>query len=554
MKRNYSLIFRSALLSLILLFSFSVTDSNAQNFAALGTGVNGVTVRAVVVYNGNLIVGGDFTTASGLSVNRIAMWNGTSWSALGSGMNGDVRALQVFGNDLYVAGNFTTAGGNSANRIAKWNGSSWTNLGLGLSGAAEVLEVHNSTLYVGGTFATAGGITVNNIASWNGTAWSGLGAGTNSTVSALRSFSNELYVGGTFTTVGGVPVGRIARWNGSNWNTVGSGVITGSAVYCFEQLGSNLVIGGFFTNIGGATSENIASWNGSSFSNMASGVTGGSVRAMTLYLGELYIGGLFTGIGGGGSLSRIGRWNGSSFTALGTGTSSDVRTLGVFDANLILGGSFTNAGPNTVNRVAKWGSIPVAPTLVSPSNGAVGVSPTPLMEWGAVTNAFDYRIQISNDPNFGSFVVNEAGVDAAEYQVGSGALNGSTVYFWRVNARNGMGTSPFSTIFFFTTTMTGIVNVSSQVPERYGLFNNYPNPFNPSTKIKFDIPASNGTSNVRLSIFDASGREVSTLINSQISPGSYEFEFNAKDLTSGVYFYRLTAGNFVETKKMMLVK
>src|SRR5690606_37587779 len=131
-------------------------------------------------------------------------------------------------------------------------------------------------------------------------------------------------------------------------------------------------------------------------------------------------------------------------------------------------------------------------------NAAVGISPTPLMEWGAVTNAFDYRIQISNDPNFGSFSVNEAGIVGAEFQVPNGALNGSTVYFWRVNARNGMGASPYSTIFFFTTTMTGIVNVSSEVPDRYGLYNNYPNPFNPSTKIKFDIPASNKNSKVNL--------------------------------------------------------
>ncbi len=551
MKKINFLSFKSLLLSLIL-FSFTIVGASAQNFASLGLGVNS-TVRSAVVYNGNLVIAGNFTLASGGSANGVAVWNGSAWSTLGTGMNGEVRALKVFGTDLYATGNFTTADGLSANRIARWNGTSWSGLGLGLSGAGEFLEVHGTTLYVGGLFATAGGVTVNNIAAWNGTAWSALGAGTNGTVSALKSFSGELYVGGSFTTVGGVPVGRIARWNGSNWNTVGTGIVTGSAVYCFEQLGSNLIVGGLFTNAGGATSENVASWSGTTWGNMASGLSGGSVRAMTTYLGELYVGGLFTNAVGGPVVNRITRWNGTSFNALSSGTSGDVRALSVFDANLILGGAFITAGI-TVNRVAKWGSIPVAPSLISPSNAAVGISPTPLMEWGAVNNAFDYRIQISNDPNFGSFAVNEAGITDAEYQVPGGVLNGNTVYFWRVNARNGMGTSPFSGIFFFTTTMTGVVNVSSEIPGRYGLYNNYPNPFNPTTKIKFDIPASNKSSNVRLTVFDASGREVSTLINSQIAPGSYEFQFSANNLTSGVYFYRLSTDNFVDTKKMILLK
>ena len=100
----------------------------------------------------------------------------------------------------------------------------------------------------------------------------------------------------------------------------------------------------------------------------------------------------------------------------------------------------------------------------------------------------------------------------------------------------------------------GINQISSVIPERFSLSQNYPNPFNPSTKIKFDIPAANGNSNVKLLVFDAAGREVSTLINNQLSPGSYEMEFSAKNLTSGLYFYRLETDNFVDTKKMILVK
>ena len=555
MKKNYFLKSTLLLFGFILLTLVSFSSVYSQNFAPLGSGANGSTVRAVIVYDGELVIAGDFTSVGGVSCNGIAKWNGSVWAPLGFGVTGgSANALAVFGNDLYVTGSFTNAGGGSANRIAKWNGSTWTSLGLGLNGTGEALTVHNNTLYVGGSFTTAGGVTVNRVASWSGTAWSSLGAGTNGTVNALISFSNELYVGGSFTTVGGVPVGRIARWNGSNWNTVGSGVEVGSNVYAFQQLGNNLIVGGFYTNIGGVSTDNIASWNGASFSALAGGLTGGSVRAMTTYLGELYVGGLFTSAGGGPTVNRIARWNGSNFNALSTGCNGDVRSLGVFDATLILGGGFTGAGPIVASHIAKWGSIPVAPVLSSPSNAATNVNLTPLLEWGAVNNAFDYSVQLTNDPNFNSTLIDQSGITDPEYQVPGGTLMINNVYFWRANARNGMGTGPFSSIFFFSTGATGIVNVSGEVPERYGLYNNYPNPFNPTTKIKFDIPSNGANSNVNLVIFDASGRLVSTLVNSQLNPGTYEFEFTATDLTSGVYFYRLTTDNFVDTKKMILVK
>ncbi|MFQ3597326.1 MAG: T9SS type A sorting domain-containing protein [Chloroherpetonaceae bacterium] len=88
-------------------------------------------------------------------------------------------------------------------------------------------------------------------------------------------------------------------------------------------------------------------------------------------------------------------------------------------------------------------------------------------------------------------------------------------------------------------------------PSVYALSQNYPNPFNPSTIINYQLAATNA---VRLEVFDMLGRKVATLVNEQQSAGSYQATFNAVALASGVYFYRLQAGNFVETKKMMLVK
>ncbi len=97
------------------------------------------------------------------------------------------------------------------------------------------------------------------------------------------------------------------------------------------------------------------------------------------------------------------------------------------------------------------------------------------------------------------------------------------------------------------------------IPTEYALSQNYPNPFNPSTRINFSLPFE---SNVRLSVFNILGQEVKVLVDNQVQPvGSYNLTFDAKDLPSGIYFYRLTASstseadrNFVDVKKMMLIK
>jgi len=88
-------------------------------------------------------------------------------------------------------------------------------------------------------------------------------------------------------------------------------------------------------------------------------------------------------------------------------------------------------------------------------------------------------------------------------------------------------------------------------PWVYLLSQNFPNPFNPTTTIKYQIPE---LSFVTLKVYDVLGNEIATLVNEENSNGSYEVEFNATTLPSGIYFYRLQAGSFVDTKKMVLMK
>ena len=106
------------------------------------------------------------------------------------------------------------------------------------------------------------------------------------------------------------------------------------------------------------------------------------------------------------------------------------------------------------------------------------------------------------------------------------------------------------------TGLTGISPVNSEIPEKFTLKQNYPNPFNPSTTIRFEIPkgGNSGTSFVQLKVYDQLGREVKTLINDNMIAGVFEVSFDASNLSSGVYYYKITAGDFTATKKMTLVK
>jgi hypothetical protein len=108
---------------------------------------------------------------------------------------------------------------------------------------------------------------------------------------------------------------------------------------------------------------------------------------------------------------------------------------------------------------------------------------------------------------------------------------------------------------------TGLIGTGNTIPEKFSLYQNYPNPFNPSTKIKFNIPSSeewqpkaDGVGFVTLKVYDITGREIQTLVNENLQPGTYEVTFDGSGLNSGVYFYRLISGDLRQTRKMMLLK
>jgi len=160
--------------------TFDIALWNGTSWSVLGSGVDSLVRVMTIMPNGDLVAGGDFTTAGGVSAKGIARWDGMSWSALGSGVAGvpypssfNVLALMPLPNgDLVVGGRFGTAGGLSVNNIARWDGTSWSALGSGVAGEVHALTtLPNGDLVAANTFWPTGGPWASSIVRWNGTSW-----------------------------------------------------------------------------------------------------------------------------------------------------------------------------------------------------------------------------------------------------------------------------------------------------------------------------------------------------------------------------------------------
>ena len=139
--------------------------------------------------------------------------------------------------------------------------------------------------------------------------------------------------------------------------------------------------------------------------------------------------------------------------------------------------------------------------------------------------------------------------DAASSRFPSVAVSGSVVHVVWTDERDG------NYEIYYKRDPSGnpteIQNISAEIPSKYSLSQNYPNPFNPTTNIKYQIA---NNSFVTLIIFNILGREVATLVNEQLEPGTYNVDWNASQFTNGIYFYRLKTKGFTDTKKLILLK
>ncbi len=193
-------------------------------------------------------------------------------------------------------------------------------------------------------------------------------------------------------------------------------------------------------------------------------------------------------------------------------------------------------------------------SLISPADSA-GTPRNPVLVWHTSTGAELYDVQVAYDTGFNSIMTDTTVIDTV---LKLPALDANTVYYWHVRASNISEIGRYSATAEFTTgdqilTADGRENT----PITFYLFQNYPNPFNPSTTISYELPSQ---CEVILKVYDILGNEVATLVNKVQEAGYYSVVFNTQQikssnrLSSGIYIYRLEAGQYISTKKFLLLK
>ncbi|KAF0149137.1 MAG: hypothetical protein FD143_2777 [Ignavibacteria bacterium] len=199
--------------------------------------------------------------------------------------------------------------------------------------------------------------------------------------------------------------------------------------------------------------------------------------------------------------------------------------------------------------------FPVPPQLVSPADKTTETPLNPMLAWKKTATANKYRLQVADGLSIlpSIIIVDSTLTDTT---VTLKKLNINRIYTWSVMALNQYGNSGLAEPFKFKTVVSSNINYET-VPNNYALDQNYPNPFNPSTIISYKLQAA---SHVTLKVYDVLGREVVTLVDEFKQAGTYKATFDTRhaelsqSIPSGIYFYRLTAGSFTETKKMTLMK
>lgn len=316
----------------------------------------------------SLYAGGSFDTSGNAFTSGISRWDGSLWTAVGSGLSADVFSIINFNGELYAG----TSSAASLGNIFRWNGFNWSTVSGGTNGAVMAMAIYNGELYVGGAFDTAGTDAAGYIAKWDGSNWSAVGTGMNDEVDALIVFNGELYAGGKFTLAGGNIANGIAKWGGTAWTSVGNG--TGRWVYSFGEYNGELYEGG----TGASGISEITKWNGSNWITFGGGVQGGLgsyVSCMMVYNAELYVGGtiLFAGTAM-IPTNGIAKWNGTSWSAVGNGMDNGVEAMDTLNGLLYAGGYFINADGNPAEHIAVW---PTPVGVNETGNSSMQVFPNP---------------------------------------------------------------------------------------------------------------------------------------------------------------------------------
>jgi hypothetical protein len=326
---------------------------------------------------------------------------------------------------------------------------------------------------------------------------------------------------------------------GINWNDISGGL---SGQFCFVtpyivcRSNPNIMyIAGssiFRSTIGGGGWSNVGTFNSKALSMDAS-----ATGTDTIYVGVIPV--------SAGQPATIYRSiNGTTFTNISNTqlpsaypTDMHVNPNNSADVYVTMGGFGSGHVYRSQNAGVTW--INISGNLPDVPHQSIVIDPQ-----------YPQNIYVGND--LGVYVSTNSGVNWFEFRTGMpyALVFDVTIVYPSRNIRavtHGNGVYERDLI----QNPVGINPVGNNIPKEFSLGQNYPNPFNPSAKIKFDVSKQ---ANVRITVYDISGRLVTTLVNENLKPASYEIKFDGSGLSSGVYFYKLETEGFVDTKKMLMVK
>jgi|GEM_PF-2767848 len=367
------------LLTLFLLTALSLSNRLAvcQTWTNLGTGMNG-SVSGLYADNtsGLLYAVGAFTSAGGVPADGIAVWDGNNWSALGSLYYYNfINEIIVWNGEVYVGGAALMVDNTVSSPLVKWDGNAWSHVGtnfINSSASVNALEVYNGELIIG----LGGSLPADSaVMKWDGNAFTAIGAGSTITsVYSLLTAGGVLYAGG---------YGYVSKWNGSTWTVLGSTAFSGqsAAVYSLAISNGILYAGGSFEycawpDLGWSIAKFVDGQWRPLFRgpfNCGLGVGFGDgypgwVFAMKGFQSQLFFGGYFSKLNAGMNYceanllipsSNMGTYSGLNFNASPSPPNGDVTCFTIFNEELVIAGNFTTIGGSPCNRITLHTPPPV---------------------------------------------------------------------------------------------------------------------------------------------------------------------------------------------------
>jgi hypothetical protein len=500
-------------------------------------------INAFAVYGNQLIAAGEFLEIGGVPADYIAAWDGSSWSPLGTGMNGPVKALTVCNGLLIAGGEFTSAGSVAVSNVAEWDGSIWMPLGSINIGEDTNRPVTALGTYDGSPIAASyyydahAGENWPSIHRWTGSAWTCIAAGIEYSdhagrILTMSVYDNELIVGGFFSTIQSIAVKSLAQWNGSTWSSVGGGGT--QWLLALEVLGSNLYAGGAFGYL--------QSWDASEWTTFIPGADDLDVFQAFASLGDsLFIGGQFSIFGG-----NICVWDGAACHPLGSGLNGPVYHMETFGNDVFVAGDFTTAGGKPSLNLARWSKQAPVAVLIS------------RFEAAPAGDGIELRWAIEADDRIDGFRLyrSRAGEDT-EQLLNNDLIDPVVRGYTDDTALPGERYAYSLAAVLSDGREVRSYSIEADCPRlAVRLQQNVPNPFNPSTTIRFTIP---NASHVVLQVYSSSGALVRTLVDRWKPAGACEVLWDGTyssgtPAASGVYFYRLRVDKDTSSRKMLLLR